>query len=176
MPFQTRIPPWSGKETRPGRRKDHRPRMIQPKQHDTYASRKEVAKALVCDRCEVVFHAGRWYWGAPPLTDVRDGLCPACERIRDRYPAGTLRLPEVFLAQRDEVLGLIKNAEKAEKAEHPLERLMDIEDGPDGGLIVTTTGIHLARAIANKLERRFHRQARIRYPEEQKLIQVDWEE
>lgn len=165
----------SAKESRPGRRQDHRPRMVQPKQHDPYARRKKAANAQVCDQCGVVFHAGRWYWGAPPLTDVKDGLCPACERIRDRYPAGTIRLPEAFMAQRDEVLGMIKNAEEAEKAEHALERLMDIEDGPDGGLVVTTTGIHLARAIANKLDRRFHRKARIRYVEEQALIHVDWE-
>lgn len=171
----------SGKHSRPesrrvpGPRKGHPPRMAQPKQHDTYAKEAKAEKARVCDRCGVVFHAGRWYWGAPPLTDVRGGLCPACERIRDHYPAGTIRLPEAFLEQRDEVLGMIRIAEEAEKEEHPLERVMDVEDDPEGGMVVTPTGTHLARAIAHKLERRFHRQARIRYPAEQNMIHVDWE-
>lgn len=171
----------SGKHTRPrtgrvGRpRRDQPTRMPRPKEHDTYARRSKPAKATVCDACGVVYHGGRWYWGAPPLTDVNAGLCPACERIRDRYPAGTIRLPAAFLEQREEVLGLIRNAEEAEKAEHPLERLMDVEDAPDGGLVVRTTGIHLARVITSRLERRFHRQSRIRYPEEQNLVYVDWD-
>lgn len=164
------------KPERPEPRKGHPPHMTQPKHHDTYARKRKSAGAEVCEKCGLVHHAGRWYRGAPPSnTDVDAGLCPACERIRDDYPAGTIRLPETFLDDREEVLALIRNAEEAESAEHPLERLMDVADDPDGGLVVTTTGIHLARAITNKLERRFHRQARIHYPEEQHLIQVDWE-
>lgn len=69
---------------------------------------------------------------------------------------------------------MLRNAERAEGEEHPLERLMDLVDEPDGSLVVTTTGLHLARAIANKLERRFHRHARIHYPGEQERVQVDW--
>jgi len=130
---------------------------------------------VVCDRCSLVFHGGRWVRGAPPLADLASGLCPACERIRDRYPAGTLRLPAEFLAERAEVIGFLRNAARNESAEHPLERLMDVEDEPDGGLRVTTTGIHLARVIAHGLERRFHRRARIRYPDEEHLMLVDWE-
>ncbi len=67
------------------------------------------------------------------------------------------------------------NSEEAEKAEHPLERLIEIELRDDG-LILTTTGIHLARRIANKLERRFHKQAKLNYPEEQALLFVEFED
>ena len=171
----------SGKHSRqeapraPRQRRDHPPRMPRPKQHDTYVERSKAAGATVCDGCGLVFHAGRWSPGPPPVADLGSGLCPACERVRDRYPAGTLRLPAAFLENREEVLNLIRNAEEAERPEHPLERLMDVEDLPEGGLVVTTTGIHLARAIAHKLERRFHRPARIRYPAEQNLVHVDWE-
>ena len=158
-----------------GTRQDRTPHMPRPRQHDTYAHRRKRAGTSVCGGCGVVFRAGRWCWDAPPADAVEGGLCPACERIRDRYPAGTLRLPASFAEEREEVLGLIRNAEQSEKAEHPLERLMGIEDDPGGGLIVTTTGLHLARSIASKLERRFHRPARIRYPEESHLMHVDWE-
>lgn len=156
-------------------RSEHpRARDVKPRHHDTYAAKAKMAKALVCDDCGVVFHGGRWYWGAPPLTEVRAGTCPACQRIRDRYPAGTIRLPEKFLEQREEIMGMIRNAEQNERAEHPLERVMSIEDEPSGGLVITTTGVHLARAITSKLERRFHRQARIRYPKEEMLMRVYW--
>lgn len=172
-----------GKHNRPGPRTDqrlrkdhHRPHKPEAGPHDTYSRQAKPHETIVCDRCGVVFHAGRWTWGAAPLSDSVGGLCPACQRISDRYPAGTIRLPEEFLAEREEVLDLIRNAEATEKPEHPLERLMELEETPGGGLVVTTTGIHLARAITSKLERRFHKQARICYLEEQKLINVDWDE
>ena len=160
------------RETRPGPRKDHPARNVQPKQHDTYARRSKRSKALVCDGCGVVYHGGKWYWGAPPLTDVDGGLCPACERVRDRYPAGEIRIHPGLLAFRDEILNLISNVEELEKAEHPLERLMDVQDSEDG-ILVTTTGLHLARRVAGKLKRRFGSKVSIRYPEEQNLIFVD---
>lgn len=172
-----------GKHKRPAPPQDRRPReeRYRPREpesapHDTYARTAKAAGTIVCSGCGVVYRDGRWAFGTPPSTDVEHELCPACQRIRDGYPAGTLRLPAAFLDDRDETVRLIRNAEEAERAEHPLERLMTLEDEPDGGLVVTTTGIHLARALANKLERRFHRQARIRYPEEEHRIQVDWEE
>jgi len=128
---------------------------------------------MVCEDCDVVFHHGQWYWGAPPLCDEKGGLCPACQRIRDRYPAGTIRLHRLPEKYRDEVLAMIHNAEEREKREHPLERLMDIEDKGEE-LVVTTTGIHLARCIAGDLRRRFHGGVEVRYPKEEQFIQVDW--
>jgi hypothetical protein len=79
-----------------------------------------------------------------------------------------------FLEHKAEVLQIIRNVERAEKAEHPLERLMDVEES-GGRLVVTTTGIHIARQIAHKLARRFHQKARIRYARQEDLIHVDWE-
>lgn len=147
-----------------------------PERHAAGEPRKQKpSAAVVCDECKLVHHAGRWFEGAPPVAELSAGLCPACRRVRDHDPAGEITVPEGFLEQREEVLGMLRNAESAERAEHPLERLMDLEEGPDGSLVVTTTGMHLARAIANKLERRFHRQARFRYAEEQSFVRVDWE-
>lgn len=159
---------------RPEPRKGHPPHMPQPKNHDPYAHKSKAAGAQVCDDCDIVHHAGRWYEGAPPVGDVGRTVCPACQRIRDRYPAGTITLPSEFLEQREEVMGMLKNAEKAERETHPLERLMAVEDGEGGTLVVTTTGLHLAKAITSKLERRFHKKARIHYPPEAHLMQADW--
>jgi NMD protein affecting ribosome stability and mRNA decay len=128
---------------------------------------------MVCDDCGVVQHGGKWYWGAPPLAEVKSGRCPACQRIRDRYPAGTIHLHRAFLEHREEILQLIRNVEQHEKAEHPLERLMEVEES-DGRLVITTTGIHIARQIARKLVRRFHKRARVRYADEESLVHVDW--
>lgn len=162
-----------GKNTVPGPRKDRRARMVKPHEHDPYARRAKSGDARVCDSCGLVNHAGRWYRGAPPLTNVTGGLCPACERTRDRYPAGTIRLHHSLVdAYRDEFVNLVRNAEQAVCDEHPLERLMEVKDEGDQ-VVVTTTGVHLARRIAGRLKRRFGEAVRVRYPEEENLIQVD---
>lgn len=151
-------------------------RNVQPKAHDPYRIRAKTKDALVCTECNVVYHGGRWYWGAPPLCDEQSCVCPACQRIQDRYPAGTIRLQSLPAKHRDEILAMIRNTAERERQEHPLERLIDIEsEGQDGqDLVVTTTGIHLARCIAGDLRRRFHGGVKVRYPEEESLIQVDW--
>jgi hypothetical protein len=168
-------PGMRGRSTpRPGGRRDHPERNVQPKEHDPYRRQHKPRDAIVCDRCGVVLHGGRWYWGAPPLCDEKGGLCPACQRIRDRYPAGTIRLARIPEKYREEILRMIHNTEKREKGEHPLERLMGIEQGEGGVVVVTTTGMHLARCIASALQRRFHRGVAIHYAQGESLVHVDW--
>jgi hypothetical protein len=148
-------------------------RNVQLKEHDPYRRLRKAKDALVCDDCGVVQHEGKWYWGAPPVGDVNAGLCPACQRIRDRYPAGTIRLHGLPGPLRDEVVNMIRNVAEHERQEHPLERLMDLEDQSDA-LVVTTTGMHLARAIAGALRSRFHGGVTVRYPAGDSLVQVEW--
>lgn len=163
----------TGRAKHPGNKKD-RPRGVVTRHAGLGAPGPKRSGAFVCADCGVVQHAGKWYWGAPPLAQPRSGRCPACQRIRARDPAGTIRLAPAFLARAEEVLDLARNVERAEKAEHPLERLMEVEQS-DGHLVITTTGIHIARQIAHKLARRFHRRARIRYEEAGGVVHVEWE-
>jgi hypothetical protein len=148
-------------------------RNVRPKGHDPYRRQRKTGDAVVCKECGLVFHGGRWYRGAPPLCNEQSGLCPACERIRDRDPAGTVRLAGLPDACREEILGLIGNVAERETQEHPLERIIEIADEP-GGLLVTTTGMHLARSIGSALRRRSHGGARIHYEEEGSHVQVNW--
>ncbi|TAH37227.1 MAG: ATPase [Planctomycetota bacterium] len=152
-----------------------RPRGVQSRHPAVYALLAKRAGAFVCDDCGVVQYAGKWRWGAPPRVEIQTGRCPACQRIRERYPAGTIRLPRAFLERREEILHMIHNVERARKAENPLERLMEVKES-GGRLVITTTGTHIARQIAHRLARRFHQKARIRYAADESLIRVDWEE
>ena len=163
----------TGRTKQSGRKKD-RPRGVQARNMKVHGRTAKAAGAVKCTECGVVQHAGKWYWGAPPLAELHAGICPACQRVRERYPAGIIRLHRRFLERREEVLRLIRNVERAEKPEHPLERLMAVEES-DGQLVVTTTGIHIASQIAHKLARRFHQKARLRYAKQEGLIHVDWE-
>lgn len=152
--------------------RDVRLRPPNPRHRDNYPH-VEKRRVVVCPECRLVRQAGRWYRGMPPLTEAGAELCPACRRTREHRPAGTLVLDARFLADRDEILGMLRNAEAAETAEHPLERIMELREDADG-LVVTTTGVHLSRRIASKLERRFHRPARLRYSRPGGELRVDW--
>ena len=155
------------------RRSDRAPQVRQPHEHDTYKRGAKPHGDLVCGECGLVQHAGRWQRAAPPPREARRGLCPACERVRDRYPAGTIRLHAAPGPLRDELLGMIRNLERDESEEHPLERIMGVT-GDDACLTVLTTGTHLANRVASALKRRSRGTVEIHRPEEQQLVAVDW--
>lgn len=112
--------------------------------------------------------------GPVPL-DSHDIVCPACERIRDGAPSGVLLLTGEYVAKhRDEILGLARNEETRAKAEHPLARLIKIEDQPEG-VVITTTDPHLARRMGEALHHAHHGTLTFRYEEDEDLIRVNWQ-
>jgi hypothetical protein len=158
----------------PGQKMD-RPRGVTSRSPGNHGRDGKSPGAFVCDDCGVVQHAGKWYWGAPPLAPIVSGCCPACKRVRERYPAGTLRLPKSLPASRADIVHLAENVEKGERSEHPLERIMGIAD-VDGRMVITTTGIHLARKIAHKLAKLFHSKPTIHFAEDEGRMQADWDD
>ena len=91
--------------------------------HDPYRSQRFEGSA-VCPQCDSVYQAGNWTWKSPENTVIHDAQavkCPACRRIDDNIPAGTLTLSGSFLLNhRTEIVNLIEHVEKKEKAEHAL--------------------------------------------------------
>ena len=155
-----------------GPRSPVRTRNVQPVHHDAYHAVAKPRHALVCEDCGIVCHGGRWYWGEPPPGKVRSCVCPACRRVRHRHPASWLRAPWRALGPRREVLDQIRNICEAERVEHPLERVMAIKD-VDGDLLITTTGLHIARCIASGLQRRLHRRPSMSYGDDYEL-RMSW--
>ena len=135
--------------------------------------RPKPADALVC-ACGLYQMRGIWHEGHPPLGELREGTCPACERQRSGAAAGRLHVPERLVEPLEDVVGLIQNCERHERAEHPLERLMEIRKDRSG-LWVTTTGPHLARRIAHGLARRFHEKPRFRFGAGRGELRIDWQ-
>ena len=162
----------SGRSHGPGRRvagraqDDHR--------IDPYHGSKKPADGTLCPDCGAAFHVGRWQWGVG-LTDVHAALCPACRRIRDDYPAGVIELRGGFvLHHMDEILGLARHHEAAEKAEHPLNRIMGITETA-GGLELRTTDVHLLRRIGEALRRAYDGELHIAHDEAGHFVRVRWE-
>ena len=80
---------------------------------------------------------------------------------------------EFFQSHRDEILHLVHNHEQRERAEHPLKRIMEVEE-KDGATMVTTTDIHLARGIGEALHHAYQGKLEYHYNEEQNLLRVSW--
>lgn len=147
---------------------------IAEREHDPYKNRGHLADPTVCSECRATYHAGRWTWSAGPA-DAARATCPACQRIRDRYPAGIVTLRGAFLAEhRDEIVALARNVEEREKSEHPMNRIMAVAE-EDGAIVVTTTDSHLARAIGSAVYAAYKGDVDYSYADEQTLLRVTWE-
>jgi len=154
----------------------HKPRsgkMIQPGRHDSYKNLGKFHEPTVCSGCGAVYLDGRWSWAASPK-EAKKAVCPACLRIADRFPAGRIEIGGVFFRDhRAEILSLVRNVEATEKKERPMERIMAIADAGEG-VVVTTTGIHVARRIGESLSHSYQGEFDFSYGEGEDSIRVSW--
>lgn len=157
----------------PGFLPPRKDRLLREHVHDTYKSRRKLPEPSVCPRCAAVYQEGRWQWASRP-TDAREHVCPACHRTADKYPAGYVTLCGPFLAaHKTELINIARNMETREKAEHPLERIIDIEDGEDT-VVITTTDPHLARGIGEALYHACDGELDFHYADESNVLRVSW--
>lgn len=152
-----------------------RDRLIQEKVHDSYMAVGKPEEPTVCRDCGVVFHQGRWQWLPEPPAQALEAVCPACRRIQDRVPAGFLTLSgEFFQAHRDEIMNLIENTVTSQEKEHPMKRLMQVEDR-DESAELTFTDSHLPQGVGEAVRRAYDGELDIHFPEEGGIVRVYWE-
>ncbi len=141
---------------------------------DPYQGQKKLHDGTVCPQCGAVYHEARWRWASRP-SDAHEELCQACHRINDAYPAGIVTLTgPVVQEHRAEILGLARHQEEAEKKEHPLNRIISIEEASDG-LVINTTDIHLPRRIGEAMKRAFHGKLDVHFDEQGYFVRVNWQ-
>ena len=140
---------------------------------DPYRHAAKPPEPTVCPECKAVFSDGRWMWAATP-DDANEQLCPACQRIQDRFPAGYVMIKGAFFTEhRNEIIALIESHEKKEKASRPLQRIMAIDKTREG-LEVTTTDSHLARGIGEALQDAYKGELKLRYSRDENLLRATW--
>ncbi len=147
--------------------------VIVEREHDAYRADHQPPEPTVCPQCRVAFHGGRWQWRSSP-PGAHEALCPACRRIRDAFPAGYVTIEgEYFQQHRDELMRLLEHRAERARTEHPLQRIMAIEER-EGGVLVTTTDAHLARGLAEALHHAHQGELGLRYEDAQNLLRAHW--
>ena len=154
-------------------------RMLQHEQvmasavEDSYRADAKLPEPTRCPGCGASYQDGRWTWKkAAPEANLH--RCPACQRIHDRFPAGYVTLKGKFGAERRvALLNLVKTREARAKAEHPLQRIIAVENVPDG-IQVSTTDTHLARAIGEAVREAFHGTLELNYSRDENLLRAVW--
>ena len=154
---------------RPGRREQ----LLDEPRHDSYRETGKLPDPTRCPQCGATFQKGRWTWNAAPAS-AHEHACPACRRTRDGFPAGYVSLAgDYFASHRGEIMNLVKNCEAAEKLEHPMQRIMAIDDD-GGGVTVKTTDAHLARQIAERVHDACKGSLAVQYSRQETLFRASW--
>lgn len=159
-------------QSRSGRRRFGRAR----RDHiiDPYKQTAKLHEPVYSTQCGAVYDHGRWQWSPPPDA-AHPSLCPACHRINDRFAAGIVTLTGTLVsAHRDEIVHLVRHQEQAEKSEHPLNRIMDIDDKLPGRLEISTTDIHLPRRIGDAVRRAYKGELTEHFDEGGHFVRVNW--
>ena len=68
---------------------------------------------------------------------------------------------------------LARNTESRERSEHPLQRIMDVEEAGDAE-VIRTTGIHLLRRIGHALVDAYKGELETHYDEAGHFLRVTW--
>lgn len=147
---------------------------IKQRRHDVYKQRGKLSEGTICITCGVVFSKGRWVWNYGGETN-KEITCPACQRIKDGYPAGFITLSGAFFDEnREEILNLTRNIESQQKEEHPMQRIIRIREDRDGATQIETTEVNLARRIGDSISRAYQGKYSFQYADRYKRIRIQW--
>lgn len=151
-----------------------RDRLLLERVHDPYKAPNKLPEPTVCPECGAVYHEGRWQWASRTPEGAHRTLCQACQRKQDNYPAGIITMSGHYVRKhREELINLARNREAEEIREHPLHRILSIEEGPDW-MVIKTTDIHLPHNIAESLRDAHQGDLNIQYPTEEYFLRAEW--
>ncbi len=161
-------------DMQPGQFPRYGARVLDDSRHDPYAPAGKYPAPSHCTHCGAVYMNGRWQWVSAP-EQARSVECPACRREKDAQPAGTLTLQGDYVAtHRLELIALVRNEARQENAEHPMHRIMHVDE--NGGRIeITTTDIHLPARIGAALKHAHGGELHTDYASSEYVVRARWE-
>lgn len=159
--------------------------MIKRKSMDTaddpYLQKTGNTEIAVCKKCHAIYYNKRWYLDEElykrksSLKETGKIMCPACLKIKDKFPGGVVTLTGEFLHEhKEEIMNMIRNEEERAKGFNPLERIMEVTK-INKGMEITTTNEKLAQRIARSLERAYQGSVEYKWSSGTKLLRAEWE-
>lgn len=149
-------------------------RLVHDRVADPYMRVPKLAQPAVCSGCGAVFQKGRWQWAERAPKGAVHETCQACRRIKDDFPAGIMTLRGAFVrTHQKELLSIARNQENAEMKDHPLHRIMAVEERRNS-IVIKTTDIHLPGRIGRALIRSCKGELDVKYDEGSYFVRADW--
>ena len=89
-------------------------------------------------------------------------------------PAGWLLLegPRIAAAH-DDLLALVRHVAQRERDEHPLNRILEIDDRGDR-IEISTTDVHLPQRIGEAMKAAHHGRLTVRYGKDEYSVRTRW--
>jgi NMD protein affecting ribosome stability and mRNA decay len=135
----------------------------------------EISESSVCQDCGAVYKDGNWHWAEHAPQDAAKTICIACQRIREKEPAGLVTIQGKFSREHgDELLTLIRNIELEKKADNPLQRIMSIDKRAEK-LSVATTDSQLARNMGKALQQQYKGTLDFNFHKGEPVLHVLWQ-
>jgi len=159
------------------------PRIIRKKAIDTakdsYLLKISPEDMALCKKCGAVYHNKRWTLDkaalkTAQLTKHAEVLCPACQKIRDKFPGGVVTIKGGFIKDHgEEILNLVRNKEKRAMHYNPLDRIIEIKN-TRSAMEITTTTDKLAQRIGQMIKKAFNGNLEYKWSSDVKLARVMW--
>ena len=118
--------------------------------------RKALMKDIFCPKCGVILKGGVWQWGNQTPLICKQALCPACQQIKEKKPAGFLTIKgSYFQENRSTIMSFISRQIEEQLTQKPLSRLMSLEELSKEMVILSFTDSELPRFLAEAIAQQF---------------------
>jgi hypothetical protein len=148
-------------------------------ERDSYLPKLSPKEVIQCTGCGAFYHRRHWMLAAPaafyPPVPPRPIYCPACRKIKERYPSGELSLKGMESAERREILSILRNEEEQARNKNPLERIMSLAE-KNGEWKVETTTEKLAQRLGRSVRKARGGQLVYKWSHNNKFLRVIWEQ
>jgi len=149
---------------------------------DPYISDKGLKEPTICPACNLVYTKKKWIVNNNLFEKISNEknyhavLCPACHKIKDKYPMGVLNLSGQFLQDhKNDVELLLRAEEKRAQERNPLERIMKVDTSKDNNIVIETTTDSLALRLGRALDHAYKGAHKYNFSYGDKFVRVSWE-
>jgi len=148
-------------------------------ERDTYLPKLTPKGVIQCTGCGIFYHRRHWQLEAPTgfnySVHPHPIYCPACRKIKQRYPSGELSLRGVETAERQEIVRILRNEEEQARTKNPLEVIMGLQE-TDGHWKVETTTEKLAQRLGRSIKKARGGKLVYKWGHNNKFVRVVWEQ